>query len=203
MTVGRTGRRSIDVGRLYVPSGTSGMKDKTVAAFVTSTGAGPHRCQHMSRILLLNGERIAHSSGGACDRVSATFTAGLAALGRGGHRCMKGREFMHHALILVLFIGMNGLSMLTEIIKTRKLLATMASEGTLPSMFPANAQGKRRVSKMINFAKYAEGRGENFVLFFYRKEIKKNQKLGGGQNETYLMCLARCSLLLKTILHSP
>ena len=49
---------------------------------------------------------------------------------------------MHHTLILLLFISMNGLSMLAEIIKTRKLLATMASKGAFPGMFPANAYSK-------------------------------------------------------------
>ena len=49
---------------------------------------------------------------------------------------------------------------------------------------------------IMNFAKYGEVGGN-------RKEKKKKIKVRGAKDETYLMCLARCSLLLKTILHSP
>jgi hypothetical protein len=48
---------------------------------------------------------------------------------------MKRRELSHHALIGILLIGMDGLSMLTKIVETRELLSAMASERTFTSMF--------------------------------------------------------------------
>lgn len=121
-----------------MPVGTSGMKDKTVAALVASTGTGPlmHGRQHMRRILLLDRQGIIHGGGLTRDGVSATLATRLAALGRGGHGSMEGGELMHHALVLLLLIGMHGLSVLTKVVESRELFATVASERTFSGMFP-------------------------------------------------------------------
>ena len=49
---------------------------------------------------------------------------------------MEGGEITHHALILVLLVGMNGLGMLTKVVKTRKLLATVTAKRAFTRVFP-------------------------------------------------------------------
>ena len=53
------------------------------------------------------------------------------------HGRMKRRQFAHHAFIFLLLVGMHCLSMLTEVVQTRKLLRTMARKGPFACMFPA------------------------------------------------------------------
>jgi hypothetical protein len=53
----------------------------------------------------------------------------------GGHGSMKGGKITHHTLVLILFISMHGLSMLTKVIKTRKLLSAMTRKRTFTSVF--------------------------------------------------------------------
>jgi len=48
---------------------------------------------------------------------------------------MKSSKITHHAFILILFISMNSLCMLTEVVKARKLLGAVASKGALASVF--------------------------------------------------------------------
>ena len=54
---------------------------------------------------------------------------------------MERGELAHHALVVILFVGMNCLSMLAEIVETRELLGTVTCEGTLAGMF----SGRRAV----------------------------------------------------------
>ena len=49
---------------------------------------------------------------------------------------MKRGKLSHHALIGILFIGVNGLGMLAKIVEARELLATMTSERTFAGVFP-------------------------------------------------------------------
>jgi len=69
---------------------------------------------------------------------------------------------------------MNCLCMLARIVETRELLSTMAGERTFAGMFP-----------MVSESGTDEGQ---------REERARN---------TDLMCLAKCSLLLKTMRQSP
>lgn len=43
---------------------------------------------------------------------------------------------MHHALVLVDFVGVNSLRMLTQVIEARELLPAVAGERSLSSVFP-------------------------------------------------------------------
>ena len=109
---------------------------ETVAALVASTSAGPlmHGGHTMGEVLLFDGEDAAEGSGRAGD--GASLAARLAALGGGGHGGMEGGELVHHALVLLLLVGVDGLGMLAEIVETRELLAAVASERSLSGVFP-------------------------------------------------------------------
>jgi hypothetical protein len=48
---------------------------------------------------------------------------------------VKRSEVTHHLFILILLISVNGLRVLTQVVKTRKLLPAMARERTLSSVF--------------------------------------------------------------------
>jgi hypothetical protein len=73
--------------------------------------------------------------------LSTALASLLGGLVRGGHGGVQGRELAHHTLIGVLLIGVHGLSMLTQIVETRKLLSTMASERTFASVLPDDGGG--------------------------------------------------------------
>jgi len=107
--------------------------------------------------------------------LGTAFSTLLGGLVGGSHGGVKRGKLSHHALIGILFIGVNGLSMLTKIVEARELFATMASERTLASVFPEEGESEPGT----------EGRG------------------GGRARNTNLMCLAKCSLLLKTMRQSP
>lgn len=42
---------------------------------------------------------------------------------------------MHHALVLVLLIGVHGLGMLAQVVEARELFPTVAGEWTFASVF--------------------------------------------------------------------
>jgi hypothetical protein len=71
----------------------------------------------------------------------STLCAWVDGLVSGGHGGVEGGEVAHHALVLFLLVGMNGLSMLTKIIESGELFVTMAAEGTFAGMF-TNVPGK-------------------------------------------------------------
>jgi len=73
--------------------------------------------------------------------LSTTLAPLLGGLVGGSHCSVERRELAHHTLVGVLLICMNGLGMLAQIVETRELLATMASEGTLASMFSVDGVG--------------------------------------------------------------
>jgi hypothetical protein len=68
--------------------------------------------------------------------LGTAFSTLLGGLVGSSHCGVKRGKFSHHALIGILFIGVNGLSMLAKIVEARELLATMTSERTFASMFP-------------------------------------------------------------------
>ena len=107
--------------------------------------------------------------------MSAAFSTLLGSLVGSSHCGVKRGKFAHHTLIGILFIGVDSLSMLTKIVEARELLATMTSERTFASVFPEVGESEPGAS----------GRG------------------GGRARNTNLMCLAKCSLLLKTMRQSP
>jgi len=71
---------------------------------------------------------------GAEDRVTTGGANGRNFVS-GGHGGMEGSEIAHHGFVLFLFVGMDGLCMLTEVVETRKLLGAVASKGTFARMF--------------------------------------------------------------------
>jgi hypothetical protein len=88
---------------------------------------------------------------------------------------MQGGELAHHTLVGILLVGMDRLGMLAQIVETRELLSTMAGERTFAGVLPVESESGTE----------EEGR---------REERARN---------TDLMCLAKCSLLLKTMRQSP
>ena len=52
------------------------------------------------------------------------------------HAGMQSSEIAHHLLVELLLIGVNGLGMLAEIVKSRELLGAVATERALASVFP-------------------------------------------------------------------
>jgi len=64
------------------------------------------------------------------------FSTLLGGLVGGGHGGVKRGKFSHHALVGILFIGMDSLSMLAKIVETRELLAAMTGERTFAGVFP-------------------------------------------------------------------
>lgn len=60
-------------------------------------------------------------------------------LSSGRHSGMQRGKVAHHLLVLILLIGMDSLSVLTQVIKPRELLATMTSERAFASVFPMTA----------------------------------------------------------------
>ena len=80
----------------------------------------------MGRVFLFDGhggegavERgdVGGGAGGLC-----AFSAGPSALGGGGHVGVEGGELLHHALVLVLLVGVDGLGVLAEVVEAGKLL---------------------------------------------------------------------------------
>ena len=68
-------------------------------------------------------------------RSAAARPASRADLVGGGHGGVEGRELAHHALVLVLLVGVHGLRMLAQVVKARKLLAAVAGERSLARVF--------------------------------------------------------------------
>lgn len=63
----------------------------------------------------------------------------------GGEAGVEAGELLHHGLVLVRLVGVHCLRMLTQVVETRELLATVAAEGPLSRVFSArNSQRRRR-----------------------------------------------------------
>ena len=65
-----------------------------------------------------DGRSYRRGSGGLLGPLSARAST----FGRGGHGSVKRGELVHHALVLLLLISVHCLSMLAEVVETRKLL---------------------------------------------------------------------------------
>ena len=111
--------------------------------------------------------------GGGVEGVLAALAAGLAGLVGGGHGCVEGGEVAHHALVLLLLVGVDGLCMLAEVVEAGELLGAVAGKGAFAGVFPE------------------------------RDKVRSTATTGARRGTGYLMCLARCSLRLKTMRQSP
>jgi len=87
---------------------------------------------------------------------------------------MKGSKVAHHLFIYILLVCMDCLGVLTKVVESGEMLSTVAVERALARVF--SDSGKRELERVLGY----EGRGKQ-----------------------YLICLARCSLRLKTIRQSP
>jgi hypothetical protein len=106
--------------------------------------------------------------------LSTTLASMLGGFVRGGHGGMQGGELAHHTLVGVLLVGMDCLGMLAQIVETRELLSTMAGERTFAGVLPV-----------------------------WRMKSESGTEGRKRARNTDLMCLAKCSLLLKTMRQSP
>ena len=58
----------------------------------------------------------------------------------GSHIGMQRSQIAHHLLVLIGLVSVNGLSMLTKIVKTGELFSTMTSERAFTGMFPEGVE---------------------------------------------------------------
>jgi hypothetical protein len=171
MVVGGTGVVRIHAGRLDVP-GRSRVDDSIVVAFIAGTSSWTKGMT--GDILLLDalgGVAIDWGYGGRAIAGGSigTLRPGMARLVGRRHGGMERSEISHHAFVLILLVGMNRLRMLTKIVETGELLAAVAGEWTLASVFAGWIVRESEVERIA----------------------------------TNRICLARCSLRLKTMRHSP
>jgi len=152
MVVARSGIRSVDVCLLNMPRLALMVHKSVVITLIASAGSRP--LVHLdSKILLLDkshgmgtttttsrrggrgistGGDTRRAGGGRVGTPSATSMSYLVC---GGHRSMERGEMTHHGLILLLLVSMDRLSMLPEIVQTRKLLSAMTTKGAFAGMF--------------------------------------------------------------------
>ena len=92
-------------------------------AFVASAGAGTGK---RAEILLLDG---------GCRR-SSTTTRATTYFVCSGHCSMEGGQVAHHTVIQLLFVRVNGLGMLAQVVKTRELFRAVTRKGPFAGVFP-------------------------------------------------------------------
>jgi len=54
---------------------------------------------------------------------------------------VEGSEVAHHLFVHVLFVRVDGLGVLTEVVESREMLSTVAIERTLPGVFSGSNDG--------------------------------------------------------------
>lgn len=118
------------------------------------------------RRIAIGGDRRRAGGGRVVGTSSATTMSYLVG---GGHRSMERGKMTHHSLILLLLVSMDSLSMLPEIVKTRKLLSTVATKRTFAGMFPDVAgkvltSGKNHTTVTKTSALKSFGRGWTITL---------------------------------------
>lgn len=111
-----------------------------MAALVAGAGARTlvdERREDVGAVFLLDGHRaVVEGGGGSGERGLAAFGTSLGALAGGGHAGVEGGELVHHALVLLLLVCVDGLSVLAEVVEARELLAAVAGEGAFAGVFP-------------------------------------------------------------------
>lgn len=113
-------------------------KRTVVSALVSGAGTRTHRHGNPAVFLLdghrweraVEGTRGRRVHGGGSGSVSA-LTARCAALARRRHVGVQRGELRHHLLILFCLVGVDGLCVLSEVVQSRELLATVASKRPL------------------------------------------------------------------------
>lgn len=113
-------------------------KRTVVSALVSGAGTRTHRHGNPAVFLLdghrweraVEGTRGRRVHGGGSGSVGA-LTARCAALARRRHVGVQGGELRHHLLILFCLVGVDGLCVLSEVVQSRELLATVASKRPL------------------------------------------------------------------------
>jgi len=76
--------------------------------------------------------------------LSTSLASLLGGLIGGGHGGVQGRELAHHTLVGILLISVHGLGMLAQIVETRELFSTMASERTFAGVLPGGREKRVR-----------------------------------------------------------
>ena len=121
--------------------GPAGSAPKEIVVALVS-GAGTRTHRHW-QIFLLDGHREVHTRvrHGSVRGVSVlSALSSRCALANGGHARVQRRELVHHTLILIELVGMNGLRMLTQVVEARELLPAVAGEWSLSSVFPVGVK---------------------------------------------------------------
>jgi len=116
---------------------------------------------------------------------------------------MKSGKITHHAFILILFVGMNSLCMLTEVIETRKLFGAVTSKRTLSSVFSvikkAEEGNKREKEQSVpDVTRKVFAPGEHHATFTIAPALKsfRRSRPGAPQARLRLLLLLLCLLLL-------
>lgn len=142
MVVGRPRIATVDVGAPAI------VIHDAVTGFVAGARSGTlmHRNGGMVDVLLLDVVEEAHAivlggvggcgGGGDVERGLAPFPARLAGLVGCGHGGVERGEVAHHALVLLLLVGVHGLRMLAQVVEAGELLGAMASKGAFAGVFP-------------------------------------------------------------------
>lgn len=148
---GSTRRRTrrLHVGSLNVPVRRSLVHHPVMVAFITCgciwTLVHPDRDillfddPHTVRVI----RRECRLLLPAISSTGATTTTWVACLVSSCHGSMQRRKIAHHPLVLLLFVSMNGLRMLTQIIEAGELLPTMACERTFASVLSVKRRRRK------------------------------------------------------------
>lgn len=120
--------------------------------------------------------------------VGAAFGSVLGRLVGGGHGSVEGGELAHHAFVLVLLVGVDGLGVLSQVVEPGELLAAVTGEGPFAGVFTVN--GAKKIGKNMEDDDDA-GDDDDEQTIMYDRWMETNR-----------MCLARCSDLLKTMRQS-
>ena len=131
------GLAGVTKGMIVASRAPAGAKH-VVSALVSGAGTRTYRHRHRQpRLLLLDPVKSARTcvrGRGGSSRLSTLTARGT--LTCGSHGRVEGRELVHHALVLLELVGMDGLCMLAEVVEAGKLLPAVTVERTFPGMFP-------------------------------------------------------------------
>ena len=118
MIIGRPRIATVDVGvpGVAVHGGVAGLVASACARALVDGDCG---VLFLDAVEILGGG--CHGSGDGDGRL-ASFSTSLAGLVDCGHGGVEGGELAHHALVLILLVGMDSLGMLTEVVEAGELL---------------------------------------------------------------------------------
>jgi len=120
---------------------------------------------------------------------------------------MKSSKITHHAFILLLFVGMNSLCMLTEVVKARKLLGAVASKGALASVFSVMRRAEeetieKRRQGLPDVTRKVFAPGEDHATFTIAPALESfcRSRPGAPQARLGLLLFLLCLVLLLLLL---